>query len=68
MTIEQWNALTADSKEALIEEIFSQYMAAVHAEQNPNTDPIIKTVLQYVSLNGNTAYINIHKVKKIRFK
>ena len=61
MTVEQWNALSQDSKEKLLTEVFNNQYLALRASRDPNTDTLIKKVLDATSLNGDIAYINIHK-------
>lgn len=62
MTIDQWNNLSVDNRETLITAVLgSQFLALTRAERNPKEDPIIKEVLKWVSINGNVAYVNIHK-------
>lgn len=67
MTTEQWNALSKEAKEALIYAVHgSQYLSLTRAERNPQEDPIIKEVLKWTQLNGDIAYVNIHREVKIK--
>ena len=67
MTIEQWNTLCDDDKEKLISAVTNNsYIAFTNAKMNPETNLIIKGVLGCVQLNGDTAYINIHKEVKLK--
>lgn len=66
MTIEQWNALSQDTKEKLITAVFNNQYLSMRAARDPNTDVLIKEVLDVTSLEGDVAYVNIHKKIKIR--
>lgn len=66
MTVEEWNALSQDTKERLVTTVFNNQYLAMRATKNPNDDPIIKEVLSVTSINGDVAYVNIHKKVKIR--
>ena len=67
MTVKQWNSLSQESKEGLIFSVFgSQYLSLTRSNRNPEEDPIIKEVLKWTSINGDTAYINIHKEVRIK--
>jgi len=66
MTVEEWNALSQDTKERLVTTVFNNQYLAMRATKDPNSDPIIKEVLGVTSINGDVAYVNIHKKVKIR--
>ena len=66
MTVEEWNALSQDSKEKLVTTVFNNQYLSMRASKNPETDVIIQEVLNVTSLEGNVAYVNIHKKVKIR--
>lgn len=66
MTVEQWNALSQDTKEKLITAVFNNQYLSMMASRNPEEDVLIKEVLSVTTLDGNTAYVNIHKKIKIR--
>lgn len=66
MTVEEWNALSQDTKERLVTTVFNNQYLAMRATKDPNSDPIIKEVLSVTSINGDVAYVNIHKKVKIR--
>ena len=67
MTAKQWSTLSKDSRESLIFAVFgSQYLALTRSDKNPEEDPIIKEVLKWTQLNGDVAYINIHKEIKVK--
>lgn len=66
MTVEEWNALSQDTKERLVTTVFNNQYLAMRATKDPNSDPIIKEVLDVTSINGDVAYVNIHKKVKIR--
>lgn len=67
MTKKQWEELSLTSREDLINEVFNnQYLAVVHAPKDPRDSPIIWKVLSCTTINGDTAYINIHKTVKIQ--
>lgn len=66
MTVEQWNALSQDSKEKLITAVFNNQYLSMRASRDPNEDVLIKEVLSVTSLNGDVAYVNIHKKVKVR--
>ena len=66
MTVEQWNELSQDSKEKLITAVFNNQYLAMRASKDPNTDVLIQEVLSVTSLNGDVAYVNIHKKVKVR--
>lgn len=66
MTVEEWNALSQDSKEKLITAVFNNQYLSMRASRDPNTDVLIKEVLDVTSLNGDVAYVNIHKKVKVR--
>ena len=65
MTVEQWNNLSQDAKERLITAVFNNQYLSMRASRDPNTDVLIKEVLDVTSLNGNVAYVNIHKKVKL---
>lgn len=65
MTVEQWNALSQDTKERLITAVFNNQYLSIRASRNPEEDILIKEVLSVTTLDGNTAYVNIHKKIKI---
>lgn len=66
MTIEQWQNLSLENREKLISAVFnSSYLALTHAGLNPKEDSIINEVLRVTSINGDKAYINIHKEIKV---
>lgn len=65
MTVEQWNALSQDTKEKLITAVFNNQYLSMRASRNPEEDALIKEVLSVTSINGDTAYVNIHKKIKI---
>lgn len=66
MTVEEWNALSQDAKEKLVTTVFNNQYLSMRASKNPETDVIIQEVLNVTSLEGNVAYVNIHKKVKIR--
>lgn len=66
MTVDQWNELSQDSKERLMTAVFNNQYLSIRASRDPEKDALIKEVLDVTSLNGDTAYVNIHK--KIRVK
>lgn len=66
MTVEEWNALSQDTKERLITAVFNNQYLSVRASRNPEEDILIKEVLSVTTLDGDTAYVNIHKKIKIR--
>ena len=66
MTVEEWETLSPESKEKLVTTVFNNQYLAIRATRNPHEDQIIKEVLEVTSLNGNVAYVNIHKKVKIR--
>lgn len=66
MTIEEWNALSQDSKEKLITAVFNNQYLSMRASRDPNEDVLIKEVLEVTSLNGDIAYVNIHKKVKVK--
>lgn len=66
MTIEQWNELSPDTKEQLMIAVFNNQYLSMRAARDPEKDVLIQEVLKVTSLNGNMAYINIHKKVKIR--
>ncbi len=65
MTIEQWNALSQDTKERLMTAVFNNQYLSMRATRDPEKDVLIKEVLDVTSINGDTAYVNIHKKIKI---
>lgn len=65
MTVEEWNALSQDTKERLITAVFNNQYLSMRASRNPEEDVLIKEVLSVTSINGDTAYVNIHKKIKI---
>ena len=65
MTVEEWNALSQDTKEKLITAVFNNQYLSMRASRNPEEDVLIKEVLSVTSINGDTAYVNIHKKIKI---
>ena len=65
MTVEEWNALSQDTKEKLITAVFNNQYLSMRAARDPNEDVLIKEVLNVTSINGDTAYVNIHKKIKI---
>ncbi len=65
MTVEEWNALSQDTKERLITAVFNNQYLSMRASRNPEEDVLIKEVLSVTTLDGNTAYVNIHKKIKI---
>jgi hypothetical protein len=66
MTVEEWNALSQDAKEKLVTTVFNNQYLSMRASKNPETDVIIQEVLNVTSIEGNVAYVNIHKKVKIR--
>lgn len=66
MTIEQWNELSPDAKERLMTAVFNNQYLSMRAARDPEKDVLIQEVLKVTSLNGNMAYVNIHKKIKIR--
>ena len=66
MTVEEWEALSQESKEKLVTTVFNNQYLAIRATRNPREDQIIKEVLEVTSLNGDVAYVNIHKKVKVR--
>ena len=66
MTVEEWNALSQDAKEKLVTTVFNNQYLSMRASKNPETDAIIQEVLNVTSIEGNVAYVNIHKKVKIR--
>ena len=66
MTVEQWNDLSLEAKEKLVVAVFNNQYLCMRAAKNPETDAIIKEVLEVTSINGDVAYVNIHKKVKIR--
>ena len=66
MTVEQWNDLSQDAKERLITAVFNNQYLSMRASRDPNEDVLIKEVLSVTSLNGDVAYVNIHKKVKVR--
>lgn len=66
MTIEQWNELSSDAKERLMTAVFNNQYLSMRATRDPEKDVLIQEVLKVTSLNGNMAYVNIHKKIKIR--
>lgn len=65
MTVEQWNNLSQDAKERLITAVFNNQYLSMRASRDPNTDVLIKEVLDVTSINGNVVYVNIHKKVKL---
>lgn len=65
MTIEEWNGLTQEAKEKLITAVFNNQYLSLRASRDPNTDVLIQEVLNVTSINGDVAYVNIHKKVKI---
>lgn len=65
MTVDEWNALSQDTKEKLIIAVFNNQYLSMRASRNPEEDVLIKEVLSVTSINGDTAYVNIHKKIKI---
>lgn len=65
MTVDEWNALSQDTKEKLITAVFNNQYLSMRASRNPEEDVLIKEVLNVTTLDGNTAYVNIHKKIKI---
>lgn len=65
MKVEEWNALSQDSKEKLITAVFNNQYLSMRATRDPNTDVLIQEVLSVTSINGDTAYVNIHKKVKV---
>lgn len=66
MTVEQWNELSQDAKERLMTAVFNNQYLSMRASRNPEEDVLIKEVLNVTTLDGNTAYVNIHRKIKIR--
>ena len=66
MTVEEWEALSQESKEKLVTTVFNNQYLAIRAMRDPHEDQIIKEVLEVTSLNGDVAYVNIHKKVKVR--
>lgn len=66
MTVEEWNSLSQDAKERLITAVFNNQYLSLRASRDPETDVLIKEVLEVTDLNGDVAYVNIHKKVKIR--
>ena len=66
MTVEEWEALSPESKEKLVTTVFNNQYLAIRAMRDPHEDQIIKEVLEVTSLNGDVAYVNIHKKVKVR--
>ena len=66
MTAEEWNNLSQDTKEKLITAVFNKQYLSMRATRDPETDTLIKEVLSVTSINGDVAYVNIHKKVKIR--
>jgi hypothetical protein len=66
MTVEEWNALSQDAKEKLVTTVFNNQYLSMRASKNPETDVIIQEVLNVTYIEGNVAYVNIHKKVKIR--
>lgn len=66
MTVEEWNELSQDAKEKLVTTVFNNQYLSMRASKNPETDVIIQEVLNVTSIEGNVAYVNIHKKVKIR--
>lgn len=67
MTKKQWDSLRLTTKENLINAVFNnQYIAVVNAPKDPKDSPVIMEVLNCTDINGDTAYINIHKTVKIK--
>ena len=65
MTVKQWNSLSPESKEKLITAVFNNQYLSMRATRDPNTDVLIQEVLSVTSINGDTAYVNIHKKVKV---
>jgi hypothetical protein len=65
MTVEQWNSLSPESKEKLITAVFNNQYLSMRAARDPNTDVLIQEVLSVTSINGDPAYVNIHKKVKV---
>lgn len=65
MTVDEWNTLSQDTKEKLITAVFNNQYLSMRASRNPEEDVLIKEVLNVTTLDGNTAYVNIHKKIKI---
>lgn len=65
MTVEQWNGLSQDAKERLMTAVFNNQYLSMRALRNPEEDTLIKEVLNVTTLDGNTAYVNIHRKIKI---
>lgn len=65
MTVEEWNALSQDTKERLITAVFNNQYLSMRASRNPEEDVLIKEVLDVTSIEGDVAYVNIHKKIKI---
>jgi len=65
MTVEEWNELSQDAKERLMTAVFNNQYLSMRASRNPEEDVLIKEVLNVTSINGDTAYVNIHKKIKI---
>ena len=66
MTVEEWNNLSQDTKEKLIVAVFNNQYLSMRATKNPETDVLIQEVLNVTSVEGDVAYVNIHKKIKLR--
>lgn len=67
MTVEQWNSLSTNSREELIEAVFgNQYTAYTHAQLNPAEDSVIQEVLRLTVLKEDIAHIDIHKEIRVK--
>ena len=65
MTVEEWNSLSQDSKERLITAVFNNQYLSMRASKDPNTDVLIQEVLSVTSIEGDVAFVNIHKKVRI---
>lgn len=66
MSIEEWNGLSQDTKERLITAVFNNQYLSMRATRDPETDVLIQEVLNVTSVEGDVAYVNIHKKIKLR--
>lgn len=66
MSIEEWNELSQDTKERLITAVFNNQYLSMRATRDPETDVLIQEVLNVTSVEGDVAYVNIHKKIKLR--